>query len=46
MTKHSDANILVVTSGKTTIESVERCKKVFEAANSKIDGVIINSASV
>ncbi|MGN1372242.1 MAG: CpsD/CapB family tyrosine-protein kinase [Candidatus Coprovivens sp.] len=46
MTKHSDANILVVTSGKTTIELVERCKKVFEASNSKIDGVIINNASV
>lgn len=46
MTKHSDANVLVVTSGKTPIELVERCKKVFEAANSKIDGVVINSASV
>ncbi len=46
MTKYSDANVLVVTSGKTPIELIERCKKVFEAANSKIDGVIINSASV
>ncbi len=46
MTKHSDANVLVVTSGKTQVELVERCKKVFEAANSKIDGVIINGASV
>lgn len=46
MTKYSDANILVVSSGKTTIELVERCKKVFETANSKIDGVIINNANV
>ncbi len=46
MTKYSDANVLVVASGSTPIELVERCKKVFETANSKIDGVIINKASV
>lgn len=46
MTKYSDANVLVVASGDTPIELVERCKKVFETANSKIDGVIINKASV
>lgn len=46
MTKFSDANILVVSSGETPIELVERSKKTFETANSKIDGVIINKASV
>ena len=46
MTKFSDANILVVSSGETPIELVERAKKTFETANSKIDGVIINKASV
>lgn len=46
MTKFSDANILVVSSGETPIELVERSKKAFETANSKIDGVIINKASV
>ena len=46
MTKYSDANIVVVSSGETPIELLERCKKQFDAANSKIDGVIINKASV
>ena len=46
MTKFSDANILVVSSGETPIELVERAKKTFETANSKIDGVIINKDSV
>lgn len=46
MTKYSDVNVLVVASSNTPIELVERCKKVFETANSKIDGVIINKASV
>ncbi len=46
MTKYSDANIIVVASGETPIELLERSKKVFEASNSKIDGVIINKANV
>ena len=46
MTKFSDVNVLVVNSDKTKIELIERCKKVFAAANSKIDGVIINKANI
>lgn len=46
MLKHADANVIVVSSGETPIELLERSKKVFETANSKIDGVIINKASV
>lgn len=46
MLKHADANAVVVSSGETPIELLERAKKVFETANSKIDGVIINKASV
>lgn len=46
MLKHADANVVVVSSGETPIELLERAKKVFETANSKIDGVIINKASV
>lgn len=46
MLKHADANVVVVSSGETPIEILERVKKVFETANSKIDGVIINKASV
>lgn len=46
ISKYSDANIVVVASGETPIELLERCKKVFEASNSKIDGVIINKANV
>lgn len=46
MLKHADANVVVVSSGETPIELLERVKKVFETANSKIDGVIINKASV
>lgn len=46
MTQHSDANVLVVASGDTPVELIERCKKTFEAANDKIDGVVINKASV
>ncbi len=46
MTKYSDANLVVVASGETPIELLERCKKIFESSNSKIDGVIINKANV
>ena len=46
MTRHSDANVVVVSSNETPIELLEKTKKAFENANSKIDGVIINKASV
>ena len=46
MTKFSDANLLVVESGVTKMEYAERAKKVFETANSQINGVIINKASL
>ena len=44
--KYSDANLVVVSSGKTQYELLERCKKAFETANSKITGVVINKANV
>jgi capsular exopolysaccharide synthesis family protein len=46
MTRHSDANVVVVSSNETPIELLEKTKKAFENANTKIDGVIINKASV
>ncbi len=46
MTRYSDANIVVVSSKKTKIESLDRAKKAFEQANAKITGVVINNASV
>lgn len=42
MTQFSDVNILTVSNGKTRIESLDRAKKIFEQANIKIDGVIVN----
>ena len=44
MTKYSDTNIVVVSNKKTKIESLDKAKKVFEKANTKISGVIINKA--
>lgn len=44
--KYSDANLVIVSSGKTQFELLERTKKVFETANSKITGVVINKANV
>lgn len=46
MTKYSDANVIVVSSRKTKVESLDKAKKVFAQANAKITGVIINRASV
>ena len=46
MSKFSDVNLVVVASNDTPIEYLERVKKAFEAANSKIDGVVINKANV
>lgn len=42
MTKFSDVNILVVTNKKTKFENLDRTKKIFEQANIKIGGVILN----
>lgn len=44
MTKFSDVNIIVVSNKKTKFENLERTKKMFEQANIKISGVIINKA--
>lgn len=44
MTKFSDVNIVVVSNKKTKFENLDRTKKIFEQANKKIDGVIINKA--
>lgn len=41
-TKNSDYNILVLSSGKTKEESLKTTIKLFEQANSKINGVILN----
>ena len=46
MTKYSDANIIVVSNKKTKVENLSRAKKIFEQANAKITGVVINKASV
>lgn len=46
MSKFSDVNLVIVASNDTPIEYLERVKKAFEAANSKIDGVVINKANV
>ena len=46
MLKYSDANLVVVSNGKTQYELLEKAKKAFETANSKITGVVINKANV
>lgn len=46
LTKLSDANIIVVSSGKTHTEMLEKAKKQFENAKAKISGVIINKANL
>ena len=46
MLKYSDANLVVVSNGKTQYELLEKSKKAFETANSKITGVVINKANV
>ena len=45
MLTHSDINMVVVSNRKTKVEFLERVKKVFEQANKKITGVIINKTS-
>lgn len=44
MTKYSDANIIVISKGKTKVESLAEVKKSFEKVNSTITGVITNKA--
>ena len=44
MTQYSDVNILVVSNKKTKLENLTRAKKIFETANIKIGGVIVNKA--
>lgn len=46
LTKHSDANIMVVSNKKTKVESLEKAKKTFEQIEAPITGVIINKASI
>ena len=38
----SDINLVTVSCKKTKMENLERTKKLFEQANTKIDGVILN----
>jgi len=40
----SDVNLITVSCKKTRMENLERTKKLFEQASSKIDGVILNKA--
>jgi len=44
MTKYSDANIIVISKGKTKVESLLEVKKSFEKVNSVITGVVTNKA--
>lgn len=46
MTQYSDANLMVVSSNKTHLDLIDKAKKVFETANSKISGVIVNKANI
>ena len=38
----SDVNLVTVSVKKTKMENLERTKKAFDQANTKIDGVILN----
>ena len=44
--KYADAKLVIVTSGESSIELLERTKKHFETLGEKIDGVVINKANV
>jgi Mrp family chromosome partitioning ATPase len=37
---------MVVSSNKTHLDLIDKAKKVFEAANTKISGVIVNKADI
>lgn len=45
MLSYSDVNMVVVSNKKTKVEFLQQVKKIFEQANSKITGVIINKAN-
>lgn len=45
LSKYSEANILVITSKKTSFKSLELAKKAFQKAGSTITGVIMNRTS-
>ena len=42
LTTLSDVNLVVVSAKKTRMENLEHTRKLFEQANAKIDGVILN----
>lgn len=42
ITTLSDINLITVSAKKTKMENLERTKKIFEQANAKIDGIILN----
>lgn len=44
LTTLSDVNLLTVSAKKTKMENLQRTQKLFEQANAKIDGVILNKA--
>lgn len=44
LTTLSDVNLVTVSAKKTKMENLQRTKKLFEQANAKIDGVILNKA--
>ena len=44
MTKYSDANIIVISKGKTKLESLAEVKRSFDKVNSTITGVVTNKA--
>ena len=44
LTTLSDVNLVTVSAKKTKMENLERTQKLFEQANAKIDGVILNKA--
>ena len=46
LTKHSDANIMIVSNKKTKLESLVKAKKAFEQIEAPITGVIVNKASI
>jgi capsular exopolysaccharide synthesis family protein len=46
LAKLGDINLLTVSAKKTKMENLERVKKLFDQANIKISGVILNKAQV
>ncbi len=44
LTALSDVNLVTVSAKKTKMENLQRTQKLFEQANTKIDGVILNKA--